>query len=338
MACKKCGSNWTTPTGKDCNRCPHCDKLQLCIARQAGRWVEPITVKQCVCCGRNFDAVGPKQICQRVLCGDPECAKAHKKAGKERRASGVYVQQQVHGLNKPERFCKRCGKGPLRRDQRDYCSRGCAGADARECKRDFKGVSAKRRIALGIANFFYGWEKQRPKPRGKAKTYKPRPACDVCGKECNHRHAKCCSRDCKKKWRGPRSCKCGAIVEQATAFGIVYCAECKRKSRRQQRRMYGSYKRRCRTHGGYFNKDVKPVDVFRRDSWICHLCGIKAHKVFSVYDPLSATVDHYPIPLSKGGDHDWHNVRCACFECNSRQSNKTGFKLDKAGRVVVASG
>jgi 5-methylcytosine-specific restriction endonuclease McrA len=25
--------------------------------------------------------------------------------------------------------------------------------------------------------------------------------------------------------------------------------------------------------------------------------------------------------LSKGGDHDWHNVRCACRQCNSRKSD-----------------
>ena len=83
---------------------------------------------------------------------------------------------------------------------------------------------------------------------------------------------------------------------------------------------------------------MKPIDVFRRDNWVCHLCGNKTHKVFNVYDPLSATVDHYPIPLSKGGDHDWDNVRCACFGCNSRQSNDTGFILDEDGRVVAASG
>jgi 5-methylcytosine-specific restriction endonuclease McrA len=39
-------------------------------------------------------------------------------------------------------------------------------------------------------------------------------------------------------------------------------------------------------------------------------------------DPLSATVDHHPIPLSKGGDHDWHNVRCACKRCNELKGNK----------------
>jgi 5-methylcytosine-specific restriction endonuclease McrA len=62
--------------------------------------------------------------------------------------------------------------------------------------------------------------------------------------------------------------------------------------------------------------------VFKRDGYVCHLCGKNTHRVFSHHDPLSATVDHHPIPLSKGGDHDWHNVRCACKRCNELKGNK----------------
>jgi 5-methylcytosine-specific restriction endonuclease McrA len=86
--------------------------------------------------------------------------------------------------------------------------------------------------------------------------------------------------------------------------------------------MYGSYRKRCRAYGGFFNPDVRPIDVFVHDKWKCHICGAKTHKVFRVGDPRSATVDHHPIPLSKGGDHDWHNVRCACFRCNSIKSDQ----------------
>jgi 5-methylcytosine-specific restriction endonuclease McrA len=55
---------------------------------------------------------------------------------------------------------------------------------------------------------------------------------------------------------------------------------------------------------------------------VCHICRKKTHKIYSSHDPLSATVDHHPIPLSKGGDHDWHNVRCACKRCNELKGNK----------------
>jgi len=329
MACRKCGSDWTTPTGKDCNRCPHCDKQQLFQARKLGRWAEPTQVKQCVQCGKQFTAAGVKHIKQRILCDDPACRKAHRKAGINRRRSGVFVGPRPGGKCKPDRFCKRCGKGPLNRNQRDYCGRECAGADAREFKRQFMGMPAMLRQAASFASWFVDlWEPQRPQKR---RDYKPRPACEVCQAECNHRNARCCSHKCKKLWRGARKCKCGTVVENATLFGRPYCNACKRESKRIQRRLYGCYRRRCRTYGGFFNKDVKPSDVFKRDGYICHICHKKTHRIFSHDDLLSATVDHHPIPLSKGGDHDWDNVKCACKRCNELKGNKwdkqTRFKL-----------
>lgn len=320
MACRKCGSDWTTPTGKDCNRCPHCDKLQLWVARNAGRWVEPVEVKQCVQCGRDFEAIGTKQIKQRRLCHEEQCDNAHKKAGRQRRAAGVFVMQQVHGAAKPVRQCKRCGKGPLNRNQKDYCSRECAGAEAREFKRGFMGLPADVRKAIAIADFFYDWDYQRPKPRKNPR--KRRNSCQHCGDECNEGATRFCSLDCTKAWRGDRRCKCGAVVPNRSAYSRPACDACKRESRRQRRRMYGSYRRRCRTYGGYFNSAVKPRDVFVRDGWRCHICSKRTSKLFRLSDPRSATVDHHPIPLSKGGDHDWCNVKCACFECNTNKGNK----------------
>lgn len=149
-----------------------------------------------------------------------------------------------------------------------------------------------------------------------------RPTCEHCNLPCKDGASRFCSYECNKAWRGPRPCKCGSVVDNASAYASPSCKACQAESRRQQRRMYGSYKRRCRTYGGYFNPDVKPKTVFVRDGWRCHLCGVKTRKVFCVHDQHSATVDHHPIPLSKGGDHDWHNVRCACFGCNTKKGNK----------------
>jgi 5-methylcytosine-specific restriction endonuclease McrA len=157
-----------------------------------------------------------------------------------------------------------------------------------------------------------------------------RPSCDHCGNPCNDRASRFCSRQCNKAWRGDRHCACGTVVHNSAAFGLApHCRECRRQAARLHKRMYGCYRRRCRTYGGFFNPEVKPNDVFVQDKWRCHICGRKTSKVFSNTDPRSATVDHHPIPLSKGGDHEWHNVRCACFECNS----KKGAKWDKQNRL-----
>lgn len=316
MACRKCGSDWTTPTGKDCNRCPHCDKLQLWVARNAGRWVEPVKVKQCVRCGRDFKAIGTKQIKQRLLCHEEQCDKAHKKAGRQRRAAGVFFMQQVHGAAKPVRQCKRCGKGPLSRDQKDYCSRECAGADAREFKRDFMGVPAELRKAVSVAEFFYEWESQRPEWM----------ECEVCRKAIERKTSAqriCGSNACRHRLAMPvhESCvDCGAALNADTRY-VRRCEPCKRKRRNYWKKVAGKTPRkRCRKHGVPCDTSVKSRAVFERDGYTCQLCWRRCLDKFTVVDdmpdPLSPTVDHI-IPISFGvKGHTWDNVQCSCWECN----------------------
>jgi len=339
MACKKCGSDWVTLLGSDCESCPHCCKQQRCKAKKEGRWVQPTAQKVCEECASEFTAVGLQEIGVRVLCRNPQCKKSRDKKARDaahvRRAAGVFVLPRTH---KEKRCCKfsKCGKELTRRDQKEYCGRACYFAAIDAGEQQFKG--RVRDAWAALTGWFSGNSWRKPTEHGRHPTYRPRPPCEVCGAEVNHRRSKCCSYRCKKLWRGPRKCVCGTVIENARLFGRAHCRECKLKSKRIHRRMYGSYRRRCRTYGGHFNKDVRPQRVFERDGWVCHLCNRKTHKVFSNKDPLSATVDHYPVPLSEGGDHDWHNVRTACFRCNSLQGNRTGYTLDADGRVVAATG
>jgi hypothetical protein len=322
MACKRCGSGWTTSCGSDSAGCPACSKQYRHQARKEGRFVEPTQAKACEQCGSMFTAVGLQEMKVRVLCRNPQCKKIRdkltRKESAKRRQEGIYTRQP--GRN-ARRVCRRDGCSDLVKENRyQYCSKACAGADAKELKCDFGGRPLEMRKAAAFASWFVDvWDPQRPRLH---KSYKPRPSCQVCGVETNHRRAKCCSYACKKLWRGPRKCSCGRMVENARSCGKVSCEVCKRASRRTHRRLYGCYRRRCRTYGGFFNSGCKPLDVFTRDGFVCHICGKKTHRVFKNDDPLSATVDHHPVPLSKGGDHDWHNVRCACKSCNEQKGNK----------------
>lgn len=328
MACKKCGSDWVTQTGRDCSSCPHCDKQQLFKARQQGRWVEPVAVKQCACCGRDFEAVGTKQIKQRVLCGDPKCTKSHRKAGKKRRASGVLLVQQVHGATQPIRHCTRCGKGPLTRNQRIYCSRECAGADARELKRGFRGISVEIRKAIAFANFFYEWDSERPKPMRQC-CRKPRPKCQHCGNECKRRALRFCCYECVKAWRGIRKCDvCGVDVVDANSYSKCRCRSCKVAARKaatkKQRRKYGrNHRQRARYHGRRYVA-VEVQAIYERDGWKCQICGRKCRRSFAVNKldgrphPRSPTIDHIRS-LAHGGHHEPGNLQLACFECNTRK-------------------
>lgn len=223
------------------------------------------------------------------------------------------------------RYCRTCG-APIKRkrgkkDAGKYCSKKCYFDAVRAGVQQFKGRAHDGWAALADWLTSNSWRK--PPEHGRHPTYKPRPPCEVCANETSHRLGRFCSYKCLKAWRGDRPCKCGEIVRNATAYGAApFCKACKRESLRQQRQMYRGHRRRCRTYGGHFNPEVKPKAVFARDKWRCHVCGIKTSKVFMIDDPKSATIDHHPIPLSKGGDHDWHNVRCACFKCNTLKGNK----------------
>lgn len=325
MACKKCGSDWTTEAGADCKSCPHCCKLKRCLARKKGLFVEPTQNKSCKECGMEFVAVGLSQIKKLVLCGSAECKisndRRRRNEAAKRRSAGIYVMPRGP---KQKRQCafSGCGNALTRNKQATYCSKRCFYAAVDAGEQQFRG--RVRDEWASLADWAYDWEQQRPRPRkqSKQRNRKSRPKCHHCGSECNQGSKRFCSYACKEQWRGERACKCGRVVCNSKAMGRASCSDCKRESRRRQRQMYGSYRRRCKTYGGFFNSRVRPMDVFVRDRWRCHICGAKTHKVFRVDDPRSATVDHHPIPLSKGGDHDWHNVRCACFLCNAIKGNQ----------------
>lgn len=342
MACRKCGSDWKTATGRDCQRCPHCDKAQRHLARKAGRWVEVTEQANCKNCGKQFTNVGANV--GKAKCCSPECADACQKAWRKA-YSAEYSSGRRRGTQASRRLpkptCKRCGQSFRRKyggnDANLYCSKRCfydarnAGDHEWDRTNQLKAtwhkmgpyssapsVMALRQIAKGWSQIF---KCQNLLPKMMALAASQR-RCEVCGNPCNHRNSRFCSYACKWEWRGDRECKCGQIVPDSTACSKPYCDVCKRESRRRQKRMYGDYRKRCRTYGGHFNAAVHPKAVFVRDKWRCHICGTKTSKVFRLDDPLSATVDHHPVPLSKGGDHDWHNVRCACFKCNTLKGNK----------------
>lgn len=355
MACRKCGSDWKTATGRDCRSCPHCNKLQRHIARKAGRWLEKTEQASCTNCGKQFTNVGAnvgKNKCCSQKCSDASrktWRKAYNADYKSGRRRGT---QSCRRLPKPT--CKRCGLSFKRKyggnDANLYCSKKCffearnAGDHAWDTTSQRKAFwhhhgpyasapSAKlvRLIAAGhrsVINASNALASLAAKELG-------RPSCHVCGVPCKDGASRFCSYQCNKAWRGERACKCGAVVPLATAFGRApHCRDCKRESKRLQKRMYGSYRKRCKTYGGFFNPIVKPRDVFVRDNWRCHICGKKTRKVFSHQDGMSATVDHHPVPLSKGGDHDWGNVRCACKRCNELKGNKWDGQL----RMRMAAG
>ena len=84
--------------------------------------------------------------------------------------------------------------------------------------------------------------------------------------------------------------------------------------------------------------------IIMRDGTACWLCGrddlVEPDDTgsTSVYDPLLMTFDHV-IPKSHGGWDDYHNLKIACANCNSKRGDKIGFlpkrirrRAERAGR------
>jgi len=123
------------------------------------------------------------------------------------------------------------------------------------------------------------------------------------------------------KIKGQKSfneCKCGKFLLP----GQGVCDQCKKKARRKQDRRKET-KRRMRCKGGDWSISLEKL--YERDKGICYLCGCLCNwddcqwkdGVFIV-GPTYPSVEHV-VPLSKGGTHEWKNVKLACFICNSKK-------------------
>lgn len=64
-------------------------------------------------------------------------------------------------------------------------------------------------------------------------------------------------------------------------------------------------------------KEVKFTrhNIFERDRNTCQYCGRK-------FDRSELNLDHV-IPRQQGGQTEWTNVVCSCFDCNRRKANRT---------------
>lgn len=76
------------------------------------------------------------------------------------------------------------------------------------------------------------------------------------------------------------------------------------------------------------DKDITLAGLYKRDIGVCYLCGKKCNPDdYTVVNGTMIAGDWYPsidhvIPISKGGNHAWNNIRLAHRVCNSFKSDK----------------
>ena len=176
--------------------------------------------------------------------------------------------------------------------------------------------------------------------------------CHECGRTAVTARQKYCSDECQKavnarkarEWNykkraihvdRPRTCKhCGtAFVPGYGTKRRAFCSHecCKRYGGRAGRAV-----RRARLRG-VARENIRPEEIFKRDSWRCHICGEPVERREQVPHPLAPTLDHV-IPIALGGDHLRTNVRCAHFICNSKKGAAGGSDLIAPTGTGIAPG
>lgn len=151
--------------------------------------------------------------------------------------------------------------------------------------------------------------------------------CAFCGNPLSKGQQEYCSaRCCWRAYQGFLSEKtcvaCGSVFD---FFGCELtcsdaCSESIARRHKQTRRALESSKNR------YFEV-FADIEIFRRDKWICQLCGLPINQFLKAHNRAAATIDHI-VPLSRGGLHRRSNVQTAHFSCNSRKRDKLPVELN----------
>lgn len=149
--------------------------------------------------------------------------------------------------------------------------------------------------------------------------------------ESKHRSPKFCSAICNNRWRdvhNPARCS-----EDGCDRGVRAKKLCNMHWRRKARadgreaiptwtesRKANYHKRRAQKLSTQV-EDIRPIDIYERDIWLCGLCSTPVDPDSQYPDPMSPSLDHI-TPLSKGGTHTYENVQLAHLACNVSKGDR----------------
>ena len=115
----------------------------------------------------------------------------------------------------------------------------------------------------------------------------------------------------------PRQCvNCGVEFYSNNPHRFYCSDKCKNRKKKN-----GSYRKRARKYGVYYDASVTRKKIVSRDKCTCQICGGVCDpndKRWGSFGPMFPTIDHI-IPLAKGGTHTWSNCQCAHVICNSEK-------------------
>lgn len=113
---------------------------------------------------------------------------------------------------------------------------------------------------------------------------------------------------------------CGSITDRPK-----YCSkECAKTAQNQLH----EHARRIKIKNNLVDKDITLPSLYKRDGGVCYICGQKClYDDFTVVNGTTICGDWYPsidhvVPLAKGGEHSWKNVKLAHRRCNYLKSDQ----------------
>ena len=327
VTCRSCGVTFEYEPGTRGRRRLYCSaKCRHNATKRARPKTEkkPIPARICKVCGNGF---APRS--HGGSCCSPECAREVSRAAAV--AYAAIDPRNVEARKRRTRTCKHCGKtfvapnpsGKQRAGKSTwaaYCSRACS-------------VAAHTTFKYGTAKEAKRAEHDRWRMRRGIASLPPVPdaiECAVCGITFKPRShlTRVCSSTCRTKDERRRAASYGAakkplVERRCEECGNQFTPEYGNKHRNfcsefcchKHVKRIAKSKRRARERGAT-SESVDPLKVFRRDKWVCHLCGKKTvQKLRGLPFPDAPELDHI-VTLADGGAHTYANTACSHRKCN----------------------
>ena len=246
-------------------------------------------VRDCVQCGRSFNTPHLGRKC----CG-PECqAQRSRQQQRKRKGRLPLADRKAERKRLAIRPCAWCGEGFIRKGTYNkHCSKHCT--DSARVGRDIRVDAFIKAEAATYAR----WSSA-AKARLRASASINR--CNDCSAEVGKNKHRC--EPCADKRR-----RVARLRSRGTPN--YRAAKARSKARRRARRRLARV------------ETFDPFEVFDRDGWRCHLCGVKTpKKLRGTYADNAPELDHI-VPLSQGGEHSKRNTACSCRKCNIEKADK----------------
>lgn len=264
-------------------------------------------LRKCIICGKEFETSGSTKTCS------DECRHV-------RLISKKYEWRYSHtDINRREtKTCIVCGKSflPSKNSIQVTCSEECRKKHRKELQRQRYGgdnwddwlVKQKER---GLEQRTIANEKKARRRQENERKKAIKYLVSVLKKR-------------ERKLKNFRTAKCVVCGEEFTTFNPKQVT-CSKKCQKR----YQHQKNDERYKGITIDKGITLESVYKKDSGTCYLCGCKCNwedrtirdDGTFIVGKTYPTIEHVK-PISKGGLHEWKNIRLACWQCNTIKRDK----------------